>query len=310
MKLSAPKFWRTINPLSLLLWPISLLYQLVTTIYHFKNCQAYSSAAKIITVGNLTLGGAGKTPVTIALTKLLHGKVAVLTRGFLGQFEGPIMVTENHTAIDVGDEAILLNRNAPTCVAKDRLAGIKFLESLGFEIIITDDGMQDHRFTKDLTLLVVDSYACFGNKMVFPAGPLRENINAGFKKADAIILIGENECEISTSLPIIKAQLAAKEDLKGQRFLAFAGIGNPDKFFHSVELAGGEVINSIAFADHHQYTENELMLLMKLAKQDSLELITTEKDFVRISSQTQIKTLPVELVWNNKQEILNRIQGI
>ena len=307
MKLSAPKFWRTINPLSLLLWPISLIYQFITAIYNLKNRHVYIPSAKVITVGNLNLGGAGKTPVTIALTKLVKGKFAILTRGFLGNIKGPVMVRDEHTVFDIGDEAILLSRNAPTCVAKNRLEGIKFLESLGFETIITDDGLQDNSFAKSLSILVVDSYACFGNEMVFPAGPLRENIKSGLKKADLAILIGEGKCEIN--FPVIKAKLVALEDLGEKKFLAFAGIGNPDKFFHSVKLANGQVINSVAFADHHQYTENELELLMKLAKQDGLELITTEKDHVRISSENQIKTLPVELVWDNQNEILNKIQG-
>jgi len=310
MKLIAPKFWQTRTILSLLLWPFGLIYGLIAYIKYQK--LAYKFRAKIITVGNITMGGAGKTPVVIAFTKLIDKKLAILTRGYLGALQGPVMVDPSHNSLAVGDEALLLAKHAPTCVAKDRLEGLKFLESLGYEVIITDDGMQDGRFVKTLTILVVDSYQGFGNGFVFPAGPLREYLHCGLKKADLMLVIGDGKCEFPKRLPIAPAKLISKENLQQQKFLAFAGIGNPEKFFHSVVESGGEVIKKVAFADHHQYTEEELNGLIDLAKKHGLKLITTEKDYVRINNRfkPEIRMLPVDIVWQDIENIKRYLKGI
>lgn len=303
MKLIIPNFWQQKNLLSILLWPLSLIYEAASFLMRYRK-SIYIPKAKVITVGNITVGGAGKTPVVISIAQILqqYYKVAILTRGYKGKLIGPIMVNSSHDVLAVGDEALLLKRQADTCVAKDRLRGIKFLENLGYDLIITDDGMQDRRFTKALTIMVVDSYFAFGNGLVFPAGPLRQTITSGMAQANLIALIGKGKCTLPNNLPIFHANLISQQKLKSQKFIAFAGIGNPAKFFLSVEYFGGKVIKQIAFADHHQYTERELDQLIDLAKENQAKLITTEKDYVRISDEyrNQIEILSVELLWDDK----------
>lgn len=306
MKLMVPNFWYTKNILSLVLYPLSIVYRAISfCISYVPKNQIYKPKAKIIRVGNITMGGAGKTPVVLALTKMLQkNKIAIITRGYKGKFLGPIILNENHSLEEAGDEALLLLKLAPTCVSKDRLEGIKFLENLGYEIIITDDGMQDNRFESFCTIMVIDGHFGFGNKMLFPAGLLRETIVSGVKKSDFAVVIGEGEFDLA--LPMLRADLVSKASLNGQKVIAFAGIGNPNKFFHSVARAGGNIIERIAFADHYQYTKKDMEYLLSLGHQ----LITTEKDYVRIDEmyKDRIQTLPVELVFSDKnklQKLLN-----
>lgn len=306
MKLMIPKFWRHKNILSLLLYPFSLIYVTISCFFrHIQGKTKYFPKAKVIKVGNITVGGAGKTPTAIALAKMLtEHKIAFLSRGYKGSLKGPVMVRNSHNSYEVGDEPLLLCKVAPTCVAKNRLKGIKFLESLGYEIIITDDGLQDNRFVSHLNILVIDSSFAFGNKMVFPAGPLRESIESGEKNADFAILIGEDEVKIN--LPKFRAKFNCNKSLQGAKYVAFAGIGNPDKFFHTIKQAGGEIIKEIAFPDHYQYTEQDLENLLSFGWQ----LITTEKDFVRINSKykNKIEILPVELVFENQKALSKLLQ--
>ena len=302
MKLITPKFWKTRNILSYLLYPISIIYRVISSCLSYS-LQIYQPKAKIIRIGNITMGGAGKTPVVLSIAKILSSKkIAILTRGYKGELLGPIMVNEYHNVDEVGDEALLLLRQAPTCVAKDRLKGIKFLESLGYDIIITDDGMQDNRFKPFLTIMVVDGHFGFGNGMIFPSGPLRESIKSGIKKTDFIVIIGGDEFDCS--IPVLRADFVSNSSLEGQKFIAFAGIGNPDKFFLSVNQAGGEILEGIVFADHYQYTEKDLEHLISKGK----PLITTEKDYVRIDKKyrDKIQVLPIDLIWQDK-ESLNRL---
>lgn len=301
MKLIAPKFWKTKNLFSSLLYPLSIIYNIISSYLSFiPDSKKYQSKAKIIRVGNITIGGAGKTPVVLSLAKLLKNyKIAILTRGYKGSLTGPVMLNKYHTIDEVGDEALLLFKEAPTCVAKNRLQGVKYLESIGYDLIITDDGMQDNRFKPYLTIMVIDGHSRFGNKMIFPAGPLRESIKSGIKKTDFIVLIGEGELDYE--LPILQASLTSKISLNGQTFIAFAGIGNPNKFFASVEKAGGEIIEKLAFADHYHYTKADIESLIVKGHR----LITTEKDYVRIDSKYyhKIEVLPVNLVWQDEERL-------
>lgn len=303
MKLITPQFWRKKTLLSILLYPLAILYNLISLyISYVPKQKIYQPKAKIIRVGNITLGGSGKTPVVISLAQFLsEKKIAILTRGYKGKLIGPIMLNEHHMIDEVGDEALLLFKHAPTCVAKDRLEGIKFLENSGFEIIITDDGMQDNRFIAALTIMVIDSYFGFGNGMIFPAGPLRESIDSGMNKSDAIVVIGNGE--FKSEFTAIKASLETEISLHGKSYVAFAGIGNPEKFFFSAEAAGANLIKKLSFPDHHQYTEADMELLFSFAS----PLITTEKDFVRLEKryQEKVETLPIKLVW--KDNTMNKI---
>lgn len=307
MKLIAPKFWKTRNTFSLLLSPLSVIYKLISSYLSFvPENKKYQPKAKVIRVGNITLGGAGKTPVVLSLAKIFaKHKTAILTRGYKGSLTGPVMLNEHHKIDEVGDEALLLFKKAPICVSKNRLDGIKYLENLGYDLIITDDGMQDNRFKPYLTIMVIDGHYGFGNKMLFPAGPLRESIESGIKKSDFAVVIGEEELDYQ--LPILQANLTSKTHLKEQRFIAFAGIGNPEKFFLSVEKAGGIVIEKLAFADHYQYTQTDIENLIAKGH----KLITTEKDYVRIDPKYyhKIEVLPVDLAWKDEEQ-LQKLLGL
>lgn len=285
MHLIAPKFWQKINFFSLLLLPFALIYLFVS--YLLKKNISYFPNAKVITVGNLTIGGNGKTPLVNHLAKMLNSKkAAILTRGFGGKAVGPIMVSKDHSAEFIGDEALIHVKFLPTCVAKDRLKGIKFLEKQGFEYIITDDGFQDNRFKKDLNILVIDAATAFGNGFIFPAGPLREPVNSGLKKASLIILIGEGEVALSgVNVPIIRGFFVAKKKIVEKRLLAFAGIGKPDKFFNMLKAHDNHLLKTYSFGDHYNYSCHEIEKLISEAKELNAELITTEKDYVKINDK-------------------------
>ncbi len=317
MKLIIPNFWRKKTLLSILLKPLAIIYDAISSwLRRVDPADLYHPKAKVITVGNITMGGTGKTPVALSISKILQNyskhKIAILTRGYKGKLKGPLMVESLHDVQDVGDEAILLAKQVSTCVAKDRLAGIKFLEEQGFDIIITDDGLQDERFIKALTIMVIDSYFGFGNGFIFPSGPLREKIESGINKANFIIIIGEGEFKLAKGLPILHANFVSKVLLNGQRLIAFAGIGNPDKFFQTVIEAEGEIVKKIAFGDHHQYSIAEIEHLLELADANQASLITTEKDYMRISDQfkTKIQVLPISLIWKNEDNLLKRLLAL
>ena len=316
MQLIIPNFWRQKTCLSRFLIPFAWLYNALVSL---RKCNVkYRSKAKIISVGNITMGGAGKTPVVLSIAKIIKNqskfKVAVLTRGYKGKLRGPLMVDANHNVFEVGDEALLLFTQVLTCVAKDRLKGIKYLEEQGYNVIITDDGLQDERFVKDLNILVVDSYFGFGNELVFPAGPLRESIELGVKKLHLVTLIGKGAFKYNfpKELPVLRGNLESKILLQQQKYIAFAGIGNPEKFFHSIIESEGEIVKKFVFGDHHQYTKKELRNLVALAQKDNLALITTEKDYMRIDAEfrNQVQVLPVSMVWTDEKMILQKLLGL
>ncbi len=260
----------------------------------------YRSTAKVICVGNLTAGGTGKTPIAIALSRILaerDKRPYFLTRGYGGRERGPVRVDpEQHSAIDVGDEALLLAAAAPTIVARDRVAGARLADAEGAEIIVMDDGHQNFSLAKDLSLVVIDSEEGFGNGKVLPAGPLREPVQQGLARADAIVSVGK-PFVFRFRKPVLHARLTANEDanLRGERVIAFAGIGRPQKFFETVRQAGANVVATRAFSDHHVYTRDDLKRLHIQSKKKQAPLITTEKDFLRLSPAQRegIRYLPV-----------------
>jgi tetraacyldisaccharide 4'-kinase len=315
MKLIAPSYWKKRGLISLALFPLSLLYNLISClIYKYKSLNIYQSKAKIITVGNINIGGVGKTPIVISLANILNDnynkKIAVLTRGYGGKIIGPSMVAPDGNVSDYGDEALLIAAKHMTCIAKNRLEGIKYLESLGYDVIITDDGLQDPRFNKALSFLVIDGEFALGNAMIFPSGPLRESLNYGLKKADYCIVIGKTELAIPENL-LVEANISTSVNLKHENFIAFAGIGRPEKFFKSVEKANGIILEEVAFGDHHVFKDEEIEDLISLANNKKAGLITTEKDYVRIKDKYKkyIQTLPVSIKWKNNK-ILNILSSL
>jgi tetraacyldisaccharide 4'-kinase len=251
----------------------------------------------VICIGNPTLGGAGKTPLVLALADLLQAageRPVLLSRGYGGRLAGPLRVDPvEHSALDVGDEPLLLARAAPTIVARDRVKGAEAAVAAAASVIVMDDGFQNPSLRKDFSVLVVDARRGIGNGRVFPAGPLRAPLAAQLDRADALVLVGRSPAEPPIAgearkrdVPVLHAMLqpdagiAAK--LRGSRVLAFAGIGDPEKFFLTLAQAGIAVAAARGFPDHHRYSAADATALCEDADRDGLFLLTTEKDLVRL----------------------------
>lgn len=298
----APSFWRHKGAAALLLAPLGKLYG-ASVAFKAANAKPYRTPMPVICVGNLTAGGSGKTPVAIAVGQMLaaRGKKPVfLTRGYGGKERGSALVKEHHSARLMGDEALLLARTAPTIVSSDRAIGAALAVHEKADVIVMDDGHQNFALAKDLSLVVIDGTAGVGNGMVLPAGPLREPVAQGLKRADAVIIMGsggrspedgrapKHAPGVSTDLegytgPIIHAWLEPlPHDLAGRKVLAFAGIGRPKKFFETLTAVGALVEETESFADHYYYRPDDLAGLRARARAKGAQLVTTEKDLVRI----------------------------
>lgn len=306
----APDFWQYGGMASLALLPAAWAYGLAANL-RYSAIKPTRLALPVICVGNLTAGGAGKTPTALSLLKLLQARgmrPAALSRGYGGSLKGSLRVDPQHqSAKDVGDEPLLLAQVAPTFVGKDRLASARLAEESGANCLVMDDGFQNPTLAKDLSLLVVDGALGFGNGRVIPAGPLREGITAGLARADAVVLLGKARGGLLSQLQgktVLQARIAVgagAPQIAGGRFLAFAGLAYPEKFFATLRKEGAKEIVTRAFADHHPYLPEELAQMREEAKAQGLRLITTEKDLSRLAptDRSGIESLPVELRWDN-----------
>lgn len=302
----APDFWRRDGALAHALAPLSWAWAAGA-----RARRAFVSpvrvGAPVICVGNLTVGGAGKTPTVLALLRLLlrrGRRPHALTRGYGGSLSGPVRV-EGHTAAEVGDEALLLAQAAPTWVARDRVAGARAAAAAGADVIVLDDGFQNPALVKDLSFVVVDGSYGFGNGRLLPAGPLREPVAEGLARADAIVQVlpplGLPVAPLPpTTLPILRARLLpdpSAEGLAGVRVLAFAGIGRPQKFFATLVELRAQLVKAHAFPDHHVYEPDEVMALVEEAHRLKAVPITTVKDAARLSPEARamVQVLDVTL---------------
>jgi len=308
----APEFWaRPDSAATRLLAPLACAWTMAGRARRHLVRPAHVPVP-VICVGNLVAGGAGKTPVVAALARYLgaSGVAAhILTRGYGGWRPGPLRVDPTRQGFaEVGDEALLLAREAPTWIARDRRAGAWAAVAAGARIILMDDGFQNPSLHKDHSILVIDGNYGLGNGRVMPAGPLREPPGDGLARADACILIGADRAGIARALPadlpLHRARLvpaAGGADLGGRRLLAFAGIGRPAKFFATLEGLGARLAVTRAFPDHHPYKADEVMRLVEAARAADAEPITTEKDAVRLPPEARpmVRVLAVELAWDD-----------
>lgn len=303
--MKAPGFWYQPKPTlaARLLAPLGLLYAAATARRVAQ--PGYHPKVPVLCVGNLTVGGTGKTPTTIALLERLPG-AHVVTRGHGGRLEGPVQVRLDHPAADVGDEPLLLAAFAPTWVAKDRAAGVRAAEAAGARVILLDDGFQNPAVVKDLSIVVTDAARGFGNGLCLPAGPLREPVAEGMKRADLLLSIG-TEAEQATfaarftsPVPHLRGglePLAMGIDWRGERLLAFAGIGNPERFFATLRALGADLVRGEALDDHQPLSSALLTRLEAEAMATGAQLVTTEKDAVRLPAafRPKVLSLPVRL---------------
>ena len=293
-----PAFWhRPSSWKSHLLRPLAALYGAVAA----RRLQRKGSDAGIpvLCVGNYHMGGAGKTPTVLALAKILRElgeRPVVLSRGYGGKLRGPVMVDPaRHNATDVGDEPLMMASHLPVVVARERIDGVALARSQRASVILMDDGFQNPAIAKDGSLIVIDGIRGIGNGKVFPAGPLRAPLPPQLARTDALVVVGGGTAsdaiaaEIKTrGGPVFAAHLRPEAPslarLAGKRVLAFAGIGDPQRFFRTLRSHGIEVVQQRGFADHHPFSPGEIEALLADARRDVLTLVTTEKDLARLKS--------------------------
>jgi len=303
--MKTPRFWQHNGWQAVLLTPISWIYGAITQ-WRLKRIQPYHSKAKVICIGNITAGGVGKTPVALAMAEqyIASGKkVVFVTRGYKSKLKNIVVDLTKHSAVETGDEARLLALVAPTVIAPNRAEGAKIAERLGAEIIIMDDGFQNPQLYKDESWLVFDGASGVGNGKIIPAGPLRETLEHGQKRAQYILIMGDDKTHLAQKcqLPVYYGKLEAQPlELTNRRVLAFAGIGHPEKFYQTLRENGFEVILTHGFADHYAYQPKDIEVLVKEAEEQGLTLITTEKDFVKLSAEdkNRVAVLKVRAIWD------------
>ncbi|WP_407148447.1 tetraacyldisaccharide 4'-kinase [Bradyrhizobium sp. ORS 86] len=291
-----PAFWyRPSSWISHLLRPLAAFYGAVAARRMQRG--GVDAGIPVFCIGNYHVGGAGKTPTVLALAKLLREldeRPVVLSRGYGGRLRGPVKVDpDRHTAADVGDEPLMMAATLPVVVSRERAEGLALARAQDATVILMDDGFQNPSVVKDASFIVIDGNRGLGNGCVFPAGPLRAPLPPQLARTDALIVVGEGSAakkvaaEISSrGKPVLRAELKPDEAslaaLRGKRALAFAGIGDPARFFNTLRSSGVDVVRSRAFADHHAFTKGEIDGLVADARRDGLMLVTTEKDLARL----------------------------
>ncbi|MBM3584031.1 MAG: tetraacyldisaccharide 4'-kinase [Alphaproteobacteria bacterium] len=304
----APDFWRHDGAAVRLLAPAAALYAGAGRL-RWALTRPWRAPVPVVCVGNVVAGGAGKTPVALALARRLAARgraVHVLGRGYGGCQRGPLRVDPGrHDARAVGDEALLLARAAPAWIARDRRAGVAAAAAAGAALVILDDGFQDPAVVKDLSLLVIDGGYRFGNGRVIPAGPLREPVARALARADALVVIDGDGTPAGFAGAVLRASIepaADLDDLAGAPVFAFAGIGRPEKFFAMLRRLGVTLDATRAFPDHHVYTVDQIMTLVEDAARLGARPVTTEKDWVRLpeDARVMVTPVPVTLRWHDE----------
>lgn len=308
----APDFWRDDNALARLLAPLGAVYAWAVR-RNLDTAEEYRPAVPVICVGNIVAGGAGKTPVCIALARRLiaaGAKPHFLTRGYGGSEVGPRAVDlDRHDFARVGDEALLLAREAPTWVARWRPDGAVAAAQMGAGLIVMDDGFQNGSIAKDLSLVVADGEYGFGNGRVIPAGPCREPPGRGLARADALVVVGEDRHGLgdlarARGVPLLRARLVPGPEaawFAGRKVVAFAGIGRPEKFFATLKGCGARLTSTHAFPDHHAYERKDIEALLAEAGANEATAVTTAKDAVRLPAdlRARVRVLSVALDWED-----------
>lgn len=278
----------------------------------------------VICVGNFHVGGAGKTPTVLALSGLLRElgeRPVVLSRGYGGRLRGPVLVDPaTHEAVDVGDEPLMMAARVPVVVSRARADGVGLAKAQGASLILMDDGFQNPSIAKDLSLIVIDGARGLGNAQVFPAGPLRAPLQPQLGRTDALVVVGSGHAGEAIAArvadlgkPVFRAKLQPDAQvvaaLAARPILAFAGIGDPERFFRTLRASGLEIKAERAFPDHHPFSPDEIASLTEQARRQGLTVVTTEKDLARLSgskpgrSDLGVSAFPVTLQFSDPQAL-------
>ena len=304
-----------------LLAPLGWIYYGFSTLHRKWQAQRTKLeplSAPIICIGNVTAGGAGKTPTTRMLSAML--KIAgqephCVSRGYGGEPQtSPLRIDGNtHQAAQVGDEPLLLAQTCPTWVSADRQAAAKAAIKEGASIVLSDDGLQNPTFHKDISLLVMDSHYGIGNGQLLPSGPLREPLRKALKRCAGVILIGDGTYRPPTELRIWPATLNTVTDLsdyKNKPAFAFTGLATPNKFFDGLRKQGINLLGEIAYSDHHTYSPSDIALLLEKSEEEQATLLTTAKDYVKLPEtfRERVVVVDVKLTLDQPKEFLDWLQ--
>lgn len=321
MKLTAPHFWfEKKGVIATILHPFAVLYAAFGN-YLRSRITPQKMSVPVICIGNVVLGGSGKTPIVQMLAKYLQNQgfsPHVISRGYGGYLKGPVRVDAHLQTIgEVGDEPLMLSSAVPVWVAKDKVAGAKAAIAAGATVLLLDDGLQNPTLHKDISFLVIDAVRGLGNGCVIPAGPLRETLAESLSKTTAVIWVASNNKDgndetlkiLSAQKPVIKAtsKTVCDIDLMNENVLAFCGLGHAQKFYDGVKALGAKIVKTVDFPDHYVWSAYEIRKLLDDAKSLNARCITTAKDAVRIpqSLRDQIIICDVEISIAEPDVLLN-----
>ena len=326
----APGFWwHPPGPLAFLLAPLGWIYGAITS--RRMRARGAHAGVPVICIGNFVVGGAGKTPTTLAVAAMLQAQGEtpfVLSRGYGGSLAGPVEVDPaRHRADEVGDEPLLIARRVRTVISRDRPAGAAHARSSGASVIVMDDGLQNPSLHKDVRIAVVDGGSGIGNGFCFPAGPLRAPLATQIQGVDAVLLIGTGAAGEAVAqaarqggVKVLRAQLAVEPDIAGRlagaRVLAVSGIGRPEKFAATLREAGAEIVAERRFGDHHRYSPSEVARLLEEAQRMGAVIATTEKDMTKLGPavagdrRDEVLVVPVSLVFEQPEAIRSLVKRL
>lgn len=315
--MKTPSFWKNQTLLSIVLSPVGWLYGIIVQA-RIRFSRPFRVLCPVICVGNITAGGTGKTPVCMALAEMLKAlgrHPFFISRGYGGKLQGVVVDLQKHGPSDVGDEPLLLAQVAPVAIHSDRSLAAQLALQNGADCLIMDDGFQNPTLYKDFSFLVFDGAYGIGNGQILPAGPLRESLQNGLKRAQAVIILGEDIQNLAQkiTLPLIYGQIASLSHTpKHPKVLAFAGIGHPEKFYRSLDESGFQIMETRNFPDHHFYKDEELQTLVQDAQKKGWLLYTTSKDYVKIPTplKKDIHVLPICVQFQNPDILKRLLEGL
>ena len=342
MKAQTPRYFNRKLGIGIFLLPLSCLFWLGGKLAKILSVP-YRAKAKVICIGNVVVGGVGKTPLVIKVVEhylSLGKRVAVISRGYgsnakraeFGRhilendvassgIEMPVLVDyKKSLAIAVGDEPLMISRHfagqVPVCVCVNRGIGLQMLDAMGIDVVVADDGLQNYSFAKDKVVVTFDGKDCIGNGWILPAGPLRETLDSGMEKADIVMMMRDKNPAFEKRLakygkPIFHArtEILNEQDFYGKEVVAFAGIGKPEKFYKSLGQCGANVVKKFDFPDHHRYTKSDIMRIVKDAEKCGAMVVTTEKDFVKIPAELaeKIAVLKIDIKIDNEDKFFKKL---